>query len=46
MDLVFETIKGKHMYHISLGNNYMLNPQYEKNIQVIGISIFVWRTWA
>ena len=35
-DLVFELIKGKHLYHTGLGNNYMLNPQYEEKIQVTG----------
>ena len=35
-DLVFETIKGKHLYHTSSGNNYMLNPQCEEKIQVTG----------
>ena len=35
-DLVFEPIKGKHLYHIGSGNNYMLNPQCEEKIQVIG----------
>ena len=33
-DLVFEPIKGKHLYHTGSGNNYMLNPQYEEKIQV------------
>ena len=33
-DLVFETIKGKHLYHTGSRNNYMLNPQCEENIQV------------
>ena len=33
-DLVFEPIKGKHLYHTGSGNNYMLNPQCEENIQV------------
>ena len=33
-DLVFETMKGKHLYHTGLGNNYMLNPQCEEKIQV------------
>ena len=33
-DLVFEPIKGKHLYHTSFGNNYMLNPQYEEKKQV------------
>ena len=33
-DLVFEPIKGKHMYHTGSGNNYMLNPQCEEKIQV------------
>ena len=35
-DWVFEPIKGKHLYHTGLGNNYMLNPQYEEKIQVTG----------
>ena len=35
-DLVFEPIKGKHLYHTGSGNNYMLNPQREENIQVTG----------
>ena len=35
--LVFESIKGKHLYHTGSGNNSMLNPQYEEKIQVIGI---------
>ena len=26
-DLVFEPIKGKHLYHTGSGNNYMLNLQ-------------------
>ena len=34
-DLVFESIKGKHLYHISSRNNNMLNPQREEKIQVI-----------
>ena len=34
-DLVFEPIKGKHLYHTSSGNNYMLNPQCEEKKQVI-----------
>ena len=33
-ELVFESIKGKHLYHTGSGNNYMLNPQYEEKIQV------------
>ena len=33
---VFEPIKGKHLYHTSSRNNYMLNPQCEEKIQVIG----------
>ena len=33
-DLVFESIKGKHLYHTDLRNNYMLNPQCEEKIQV------------
>ena len=33
---MFETIKGKHLYHTSSGNNYMLNPQCEEKIQVTG----------
>ena len=35
-DLVFEPIKGKHLYHTDSGNNYMLNPQYEEKKQVTG----------
>ena len=35
-NLVFEPIKGKHLYHTGLGNNYMLNPQCEEKIQVTG----------
>ena len=34
-DLMFETIKGKHLYHTGSGNNYMLNPQCEEKKQVI-----------
>ena len=33
-DLVFEPIKGKHLYHTGSGNNYMLNPQREEKTQV------------
>ena len=33
-DLMFEPIKGKHLYHIGSGNNYMLNPQCKEKIQV------------
>ena len=33
---MFEPIKGKHLYHTGSGNNYMLNPQCEEKIQVIG----------
>ena len=33
-DLVFETIKGKHLYHTGSGNNYMLNPLCEEKKQV------------
>ena len=33
-ELVFEPIKGKHLYHTGSGNNYMLNPQCEEKIQV------------
>ena len=33
-DLVFEPIKGKRLYHIGSGNNYMLNPQCEEKKQV------------
>ena len=33
-DLVFEPIKGKHLYHTNSGNNYMLNPQFKEKIQV------------
>ena len=36
-ELVFEPIKGKHLYHTGSGNNYMLNPQCEEKIQVIEI---------
>ena len=35
-DLVFEPIKGKHLYHTGLRNNYMLNLQCEEKIQVTG----------
>ena len=35
-DLVFEPIKGKHLYHTTSGNNYMLNPQCEEKKQVTG----------
>ena len=35
-DLVFEPIKGKHLYHTGSGNNYMLNPQCEEKKQVTG----------
>ena len=35
-ELVLESIKRKHLYHIGSGNNYMLNPQCEEKIQVIG----------
>ena len=35
-DLVFEPIKGKHLYHIGSGNNYMLNPQCEEKKQATG----------
>ena len=35
---MFEPIKGKHLYHIGSGNNYMLNPQCEKKKQVTGTS--------
>ena len=35
-DLVLESIKGKHLYHTSSRNNYMLNPQCEEKIQVTG----------
>ena len=31
---MFEPIKGMHLYHTGLGNNYMLNPQCEEKIQV------------
>ena len=34
-DLVFEPIKGKHLYHTGSGNNYMLNLQCEEKKQVI-----------
>ena len=33
---MFESVKGKHLYHTGSGNNYMLNPQCEENIQVTG----------
>ena len=33
---MFEPIKGKHLYHTGSRNNYMLNPQCEEKIQVIG----------
>ena len=33
---MFEPIKGKHLYHIGSGNNYMLNSQCEEKIQVTG----------
>ena len=36
MDLVFEPIKRKHLYHTDSGNNYMLNPQREEKTQVTG----------
>ena len=36
-ELVFESIKGKHLYHTGSENNSMLNPQYEEKIQVTGI---------
>ena len=32
-DLVFEPIKGKHLYHTGLGNNYI---QHEEKTQVTG----------
>ena len=35
-DLVFESVKGKHLYHTGSGNNYMLNLQCEEKIQVTG----------
>ena len=35
-ELVFEPIKGKHLYHTGSRNNYMLNPQCEEKIQVTG----------
>ena len=35
-DLLFESIKGKHLYHTDSGNNYMLNPQREEKKQVTG----------
>ena len=37
-DLVFEPIKGKHLYQTGSGNNYMLNPQCEEKKQVTGTS--------
>ena len=45
-DLVFEPIKGKHLYHTGSGNNYMLNPQCEENKQVTGTLLFVQGIWA
>ena len=33
---MFESIKGKHLYHTGSRNNYMLNLQCEEKIQVIG----------
>ena len=33
-DLVLESIKGKHLYHTNLRNNYMLILQCEEKIQV------------
>ena len=35
-ELELESIKGKHLYHTSSGNNYMLNLQCEENKQVTG----------
>ena len=35
---MFESIKGKHLYHTGSRNNYMLNPQCEEKIQVTGTS--------
>ena len=35
-DLVFETIKGKHLYHTGSRNNYLLNPQRKEKAQVTG----------
>ena len=40
-DLVFETIKEKHLYHIGSGNNYMLNPQREEKKQVTRLSFCI-----
>ena len=41
-ELVFEPIEGKHLYHTGSGNNYMLNPQCEEKIQVIG-TLFLYK---
>ena len=41
-DLVFEPIKGKHLYHTCSGYNYMLNPQCEEKKQVIG-TLFLYK---
>ena len=41
-DLVFESIKGKHLYHTGLRNNYMLNLQFEEKIQVTG-TLFLYK---
>ena len=35
---MFESIKGKHLYHTGLRNNYMLILQCEDKIQVTGTS--------
>ena len=45
-DLVFEPIKGKHLYHTGSGNNYMLNPQCEEKKQVTETPFFIQGTWA
>ena len=45
-DLVFEPIKGKHLYNTGSGNNYMLNPQRKENKQVTETLIFVWGIWT
>ena len=48
-DLVFEPIKGKHLYYTGSGNNYMLNPQREEKKQVIETLLFVqgiWTQWS
>ena len=40
-ELVLESI-GKHLYHTSSGNNYMLNPQCEEKIQVTRTLFFLY----